>query len=337
MSLALDVRDRPLTERLLALAEAVPAAEAGVASACGFASASNLRGIIAPLLASTVPFQRRLGVTVCGMHQADPGAALSNAITDPDAGLRARALHVAVRCGRADLLPFCLKELRREDASSRCVAARAALLLGDRGAAIDVLRASATAPAGRRIGAADLLLAVLSQLGARALLKLLAAQRDVRALIRGVGTAGDTHYLPWLITQMSEPDWARVAGESFSLITGIDIADSGLEGEALTAGHGPSDDPDDASIDMDEDESLPWPDPQKIGAWWQAHRDGFATGVRYFMGAPVSREHCINILKNGYQRQRILAAHYLCLLQPGTPLFNTSAPAWRQQRLLAKM
>jgi hypothetical protein len=37
------------------------------------------------------------------------------------------------------------------------------------------------------------------------------------------------------------------------------------------------------------------------------------------------------------QRQRILAAHYLCLLDPGTPLFNTSAPAWRQQRWLAKM
>jgi hypothetical protein len=46
---------------------------------------------------------------------------------------------------------------------------------------------------------------------------------------------------------------------------------------------------------------------------------------------------CIDVLKNGYQRQRILAAHYLCLLDPGTPLFNTSAPAWRQQRLLARM
>jgi hypothetical protein len=63
----------------------------------------------------------------------------------------------------------------------------------------------------------------------------------------------------------------------------------------------------------------------------------FQIGIRYFMGAPVTREHCIDVLKNGYQRQRILAAHYLCLLDPGTPLFNTSAPAWRQQRLLAKM
>jgi hypothetical protein len=55
------------------------------------------------------------------------------------------------------------------------------------------------------------------------------------------------------------------------------------------------------------------------------------------MGQPVTKEHCIHVLKTGYQRQRILAAQYLCLLERGTPLFNTSAPAWRQQRLLAKM
>ena len=63
----------------------------------------------------------------------------------------------------------------------------------------------------------------------------------------------------------------------------------------------------------------------------------FQKGTRYFMGQPVTKEHSINVLKTGYQRQRILAAHYLCLLEPGTPLFNTSAPAWRQQRLLAGM
>ena len=43
------------------------------------------------------------------------------------------------------------------------------------------------------------------------------------------------------------------------------------------------------------------------------------------------------LLREGFQRQRIAAAEYLCLLQPGTPLFNTRAPAWRQKRWLAKM
>ena len=100
---------------------------------------------------------------------------------------------------------------------------------------------------------------------------------------------------------------------------------------------GPNDDPDDPNVDMDPDDGLPWPDRKKIEKWWAANGTRFPKGTRYFMGAPVTRAHCIDVLKNGYQRQRILAAHYLCLLEPGTPLFNTSAPAWRQQRLLAKM
>lgn len=37
----------------------------------------------------------------------------------------------------------------------------------------------------------------------------------------------------------------------------------------------------------------------------------FQRGQRYFMGAPVTREHCIDVLKNGYQRERILAALFV--------------------------
>ena len=58
---------------------------------------------------------------------------------------------------------------------------------------------------------------------------------------------------------------------------------------------------------------------------------------RYLMGEPPFTAHCLDVLKNGFQRQRMAAAIYLCLLKPGTPLFNTAAPAWRQQRLLATM
>jgi hypothetical protein len=55
------------------------------------------------------------------------------------------------------------------------------------------------------------------------------------------------------------------------------------------------------------------------------------------MGSAPAREHCLQVLKEGYQRQRMAAAEYLCLIAPGTSLFNTRAPAWRQQRWLAKM
>jgi hypothetical protein len=88
---------------------------------------------------------------------------------------------------------------------------------------------------------------------------------------------------------------------------------------------------------MDPDDSLPWPDVAKIQQWWAANGQRFQPGVRYFMGAAPARAHCLQVLKEGYQRQRMAAAEYLCLLAPGSSLFNTRAPAWRQQRWLAKM
>jgi hypothetical protein len=50
-----------------------------------------------------------------------------------------------------------------------------------------------------------------------------------------------------------------------------------------------------------------------------------------------SRAQSLDVLKNSFQRQRVLAARALCLLEPGTPLFNTGAPAWRQRALLSQM
>ena len=159
-----------------------------------------------------------------------------------------------------------------------------------------------------------------------------------RLLIQGAGIAGDAQYLPWLIGQMADDAFARLAGESFSMITGLDLAYLDLDRKPPGDFEaGPTENPEDENVEMDPDDSLPWPDQAKIQQWWAVNGRRFQPGVPYFMGAPVTREHCIQVLKEGYQRQRIAAAEYLCLLTPGTPLFNTRAPAWRQQRWLAKM
>jgi uncharacterized protein (TIGR02270 family) len=88
---------------------------------------------------------------------------------------------------------------------------------------------------------------------------------------------------------------------------------------------------------MDQDDGLPFPNSERISRWWDANVGRFSPGTRYFLGAPLSRETALTALKEGFQRQRILAAHYLCLLEPGTVLFEWRAPAPRQQRLLAAM
>jgi len=57
---------------------------------------------------------------------------------------------------------------------------------------------------------------------------------------------------------MTIPELARVAGEAFTMITGVDIAYEDLEGawpEGFVAG--PTEDPEDENVAMDPDEDLP--------------------------------------------------------------------------------
>ena len=119
-------------------------------------------------------------------------------------------------------------------------------------------------------------------------------------------------------------------------MTGLDLAYLDMDRKPPENVDTLDSDPDLESVAMDEDDGLPWPDPDKIAVWWQGNAQRFTRGTRYFMGAPPSPAHCLSVLRDGCQRQRVVAAEYLVLMTPGTPMFNTSAPAWRQQRWLDK-
>ena len=336
---AIEDRDVLGLDRLLAIAEAVPDSLSGVISAFGWVSAASLRGISKSLLDSPSPLRRQVGLAACEMHQVDPGTVVDAALKDDDAAVRARALRLVAHLGQVDKVSVCMSAMADEDARCAFAAARAAALLGNRRGSLVALQAFASAPGPWRSPALGLLLKLQEPEDAHATLTALAQDPAcVRLLIRGIGVAGDPHYVPWLIQQMQDLKLARLAGESFSLITGLDLAYLDLERKPPEGvDFGPNDDPDDGNVAMDEDDSLPWPDVEKITAWWQANGQRFALGKRYFMDEPPSTAHCLDVLKNGFQRQRMAAAIYLCLLKPGTPLFNTAAPAWRQARLLATM
>ena len=334
---AIEARDAALLDKLMAIAEAEPSARAGLVSAFGWVSASALRGITQALLESPNGFRRDIGLAACAMHRVEPGAVLAAAI----AGLvrSPRAVVIAGKLGRVELLPDCRTALAQGEGEQCFEAARAVLLLGDRQAAVAKLAEYARVAGEHQAAALTLVLKVLPTAHANSLLKVLSQDGAmVRALIRGTGAAGDPHYVPWLIQQMSDLKLSRLAGESFSLITGLDLAALDLERKPPeNEEFSPNADPDDDNVAMDEDDSLPWPDADKIGAWWQNRGGRFAPGTRFFVGELPSPSHCRLVLKTGFQRQRIAAAEYLCLLQPGTPLFNVAAPAWRQERLLTQM
>ena len=97
----------------------------------------------------------------------------------------------------------------------------------------------------------------------------------------------------------------------------------------------PDDDPADNDVALDDDADLPWPDAERVQRWWaQAQPALAAAGPRHFMGHPPEAVHAGHVLRHGTQRQRAHAATLITLRQPGTPLFDVAAPAWRQQRLL---
>lgn len=338
---AIEERDHKALDRLLAIAAELPDAKRGLVSAFGWVSAQQLQGIARALLGSADALRREIGLTACRLHQADPGPALTAALRDTNPSLRNSALRAAAELGRTDLLEHTLAAMAGEDESVVFRAAWAACLLGDRDASLRVLALIAQRRGERSQQAASLLLLAADFEQARELVRGTGKQAQgepamKRQLVQACGLLGDVQFVPWLIDLMADDTLARVAGESFSLITGADLAALDLERKTAPEGvsNGPSDDPEDDDVALDEDESLPWPERDLVARWWQAHAGDVPAGQRVFMGAAPSPEHCMTVLREGCQRQRAVAVRHLCLAAPGTPMFPIAAPAWRQQRQL---
>ena len=326
-------------DRLLALIEISTEARGGLLSAFGWLAADSLYGLVAGFLNSQDSARRAIGIAACAMHRVDPGLTSARRFEDPDPLVRARAWRTAGELGKRELVSTAAAAIVDEDPTCQFWAAWSAVLLGDKQSALQLVASVAADPGPLRARAFQLAVQAMSAQAAHAWLRSLAQDpASLRWLIRGAALAGDPAYIPWLIGHMGENKTTRLAGEAFSLITGLDLAWLDLEVKPPeNFESGPNDDPNDPNVDMDEDDGLPWPDRVKIEEWWHANSQRFQPGTRYFMGEPLNRDNCLRVLREGFQRQRIAAALYLSLLNPGTPLFEWRAPAKRQQRLLAQM
>lgn len=151
---------------------------------------------------------------------------------------------------------------------------------------------------------------------------------QVRNVIKATGVLGDPQAVNWLVANMRIPELARLAGEAFTLITGVLLDANGLALDLPALDRAPPDNSDtDESIDMDDDENLPWPDPDKIAATWQKYGSGFVHGKRYFMGRPIDVETLRQHIQSGAQRHRYAASTEFAVLEPRQILINTRAKA----------
>jgi uncharacterized protein (TIGR02270 family) len=315
-------------DRIQTALSAAPKFSSALASALGWIPFPQAEPHIQHLLASPL---RRIGVAASAIHRHNPGTPLPDAIAATDPLLRSRALRAVGELGLDRLFPELYTHLADPDNGCRFSAAWSATLLADDAKSLATLRAIAESNLPDRERALQLAVRRMEAPAAIAWRDKLAP----RLAIVAAGAFGDPESIPWLLDQMKVPELARVAGEAFSMITGVDIAFDDLDGDQPKGFEaGPTENPEDEDVAMDPDEHLPWPDPTLIAKCWSRRRSEFQGGERHLLGKPITVESCQEILRTGRQRQRAAAALELAIRQPGQPLFHVAAPGFRQQQLL---
>ena len=316
-----------------------PKLSRGLISALGWLRFDQVKEHIDQLLRSLKPELRRIGVAASAVHRQDPGSTLVDALNDENTFLKARAIRAVGELGRIDLLSMLKNQLAAEDKDCQFWAGWSAVLLGDRGEALEFLKTFATSESPFLESALNLTLRVMNNTSTQNWLKEMSQQPDwLRYTMIGAGVAGDPAHIPWIIEHMEVPELSRVAGEAFTMITGVDLAYEDLEGEWPEGFEaGPTEEPEDEDVEMDPDEDLPWPEPKLIAEWWAKNKAAFRNGTQYLLGQPISLEHLHKVLRTGFQRQRAAAALELAIFQPGQPLFEVRAPGFRQKQIFLGM
>ncbi len=334
--LALEGSDETRIQQIFEFGRANSEASRGLTSALGWLPYEQASKHIRTLLATDEPALRRVGIAASALHRRNPGPALQAAFASEDPLLKARAFRAAGELGLVDTHITLRANLRAKDPTVRFWAAWSNTLLNGHKDALSYLQKVAESGGPFAEQAAQMVMRRLATNDAKLWLKRLVKDLgQKRVAVIAAGAFADPEVIPFLIDQMKVPELARVAGESFSLITGVHIAYDKLEGEKPEGFEsGPTEDPKDENVAMDADLDLAWPDPEPIQKWWNSRQENFAKGTRYLLGQPITPESPRQVLKNGYQRQRAAAALELAILKPGRPLFEVRASGFRQQAML---
>lgn len=336
-ALAFESKDAERIGKVLEIGCSDPDLERGLISALGWLTFEHVEESVKELLLAERSEIRRVGIAAFAVHRRDPGTLLLQAISHPDARLRARALKAAGELGRTDLLPTILQSILDPDDGCRFFAAWSGARLGYRTTALfDVLRKIAEAPGPYREHALAIALRCMEFAQAKAWCRQLRDNPDqLRLAALASGVIGDPELVDDLIMLMEIQEVTRAAGESFSMITGVDIEYEDLDGEKPEGFEGgPSEEAEEKDVGINPDEDLPWPNPKLIRKWWKEHCKDFRSGARYLRGNEITSGSLMNTLIQGNQRQRAAAVLELAIREPFKPLFETRAQGKRQLNLL---
>ncbi len=284
-------------------------------SALGWLDAGSLRGLVQPLLDHRDARIRALGLGACSVHRVDPGDQLRRHLKD-DPIVRQAALKLTGLLGTSDHKTL---SSNQDDAACTFRAAWACVKSGDRDKALSQLWEIASLEGPYQVQAFELaaLASETSTIGSK--LKAFGPMSNAFA-IRAAGIVGQVDMVEWLIDQMRDPELAQLAGESFAMMTGVDLAF--LDLDAAVDEVGPNDDPNDTRVGTDPDDDLAMPNADAVADWWRDNSTRFEQGTRYVVGQPKGPKAYEAAFKNGFQRQRRVAALAIGSAAPSKPLPN---------------
>ncbi|CAM4542716.1 TIGR02270 family protein [Myxococcus xanthus] len=155
-----------------------------------------------------------------------------------------------------------------------------------------------------------------------------------------LGFSGRVPAMDACVRYLAVPDVSRLAGESFSAMTGLR-----LEGAfALPPGERPEGAPTppeeqeslDADLTLRPEDDLPWPNVAAVKDWWAQHQARFVKGTRYLLGEPFSGLVLVEALESSSMRRRHVLARELAIRTRGQHRIPTRAFTHRQRVALAK-
>ena len=144
-----------------------------------------------------------------------------------------------------------------------------------------------------------------------------------------IAMAGLPDRIPVLIEWMDDPEYAPVAGEAFSFITGVDIEEDDLSiinVSLCESQEAP------LAVKRKKDRwtevyeaDLPWPEPEFVTNWWQANQGRFQNGTRYLAGKTLTDSNLQDVIKNGTQTQRLAASLIRAVKNPNVIVRDVAA------------
>jgi uncharacterized protein (TIGR02270 family) len=322
---------------VLETASPVPNSQRGLVSALGWLPFNEIETVVQGLAVAPLVAQRRIAIAACAAHRRDLGQPLSDALSDADPQLRARALKACGELGKRPMLSKILPSLSDSDKSCRFFAAWSAARIGNRSPEVlRVLHEIALKKSRYSEQALEMALRTMELQEAKAWHRQLRMDRARwRLAAIAIGIIGDPGLVSDLLELMKTPDVARSAGAAFALLTGVDLPYEDLDGEPpADFGAGPNENPEDENVQMDPDGNLPWPVPSRVAEWWKKNGSKFSSGKRYFLGQEMNEISLRKALVKAYQPQRAAAALEMSLRQPSQPLFEVRARGGLQAKLL---